>query len=303
MSSSEPKFFFETKAAKTAKTAIFVSGSGTNAEKILEDWQRNKDSLAYTPVCIVTDRPERCRAGELADQFGVELVSLDIFEFYQESGLKSISLATEEGRILREEWTKALYGKLESFSIDFGIFAGFIPLCNITDYFPCLNVHPGDLTVVNEEGERVLVGLHTLPVHLAVQNDLDVMRSSVIVACAYEDEGDGMDEGHIIGISQEVEIDWLGKSREYFINLFVNRPAEKPESGWQDEYQSFLEKNQEKLKVSGDWVVFPKAVEDFARGFFAYKNDNLFYKSNKNWLPIQVIEYSSAGKEIYFKSF
>ena len=145
--------------------------------------------------------------------------------------------------------------------------------------------------------------MHTLPVHLAVLNDLEYMRSSVIVACAYEDEGEGMDEGHIIGISQEVEIDWSGKDREYFLDLFQQRSSQKPKGGWQDEYQQFLEKNQEKLKVYGDWIVFPKAVADFAKGFFGYKSDNLFYKSKQNWLPIQVIEYNSAGKEIYFKSF
>ena len=303
MSALEPRSFFELESTKIARVAIFISGSGTNAEKILEDWQRNQSFHSYKPVCIVTDRPERCRAEEIATAFELDFIALDIFSYYSERGLRTTSLATEEGRKIREEWTATLYEKLEDYRIDFGVFAGFIPLCNITDHFPCLNVHPGDLTVCDENGERILVGLHTLPVHLAIQNDFETMRSSVIVACAYEEEGSGMDEGHIIGISPEVEINWLGKDRQYFLQLYNSRPSEKPEGGWRDEYQDFLEKNQEKLKVHGDWVVFPKAVADFSKGFFAYQKENLFYKSREKWLPIEVIEYSSAGKEIFLKSF
>ena len=62
-------------------------------------------------------------------------------------GLKSISLATHEGRKARELWTAELIKKLRGFPLEFAIFAGFIPLCNITEKIPCLNVHPGDLTV------------------------------------------------------------------------------------------------------------------------------------------------------------
>ena len=83
MSSPEPKSFFSLNDDNQIKTALFVSGSGTNAEKILEHWQANKDSLAYEPVCIVTDRPSRSNAAVIAKTFGISLVSLDIFEFYE----------------------------------------------------------------------------------------------------------------------------------------------------------------------------------------------------------------------------
>ncbi|MCM8537642.1 MAG: hypothetical protein NE334_17005 [Lentisphaeraceae bacterium] len=300
MSSPEPKSFFEVSEGKLAKTAIFVSGSGTNAEKILEDWQQNKDERHYVPCCIVTDRPERCRAREISEKYKVELVELDIFEFYKSRGLQSISLASEEGRKIREDWTVALYEEIKKYDLDFGIFAGFVPLCNITNYFPCLNVHPGDLTVCNETGERLLIGLHTLPVHHAFQNGLDHMRSSVIVAKAYEEDGDGMDEGHIIGISEEVLFDFSKISANDLQDTYEQRPKEKPQGGWQDDYQKFLSDNQEKLKVDGDWVVFPSTVADFAEGKFGYIKESLFYKSGQKWLPIDVIEYSKSGKEIFF---
>ncbi|MCM8534101.1 MAG: hypothetical protein NE330_23260 [Lentisphaeraceae bacterium] len=300
MSSPEPKSFFEVSEGKLAKTAIFVSGSGTNAEKILDDWQQNKEERQYVPCCIVTDRPEKCRAREISEKYGIELVELDIFEFYKSRGLKSISLASEEGRAAREEWTVALYEKIKKYDLDFGIFAGFVPLCNITNYFPCLNVHPGDLTVCSESGERLLIGLHTLPVHHAFQHGLDHMRSSVIVATAFEDGGDGMDEGHIIGISSEVLFDFKQRSPENLQEIYDQRQTEKPKGGWKDEYQNFLAESQEKLKRDGDWVVFPRAIADFAEGRFGYIKESLFYKSGQKWLPIDVIEYSKSGKEIFF---
>jgi folate-dependent phosphoribosylglycinamide formyltransferase PurN len=300
LSPSEHKSFFKFCDNSPVPVALFVSGTGTNAEKILTDWQERSDSLSYQPVCIVTDRPKRCRAPELAKRFGVDLISLDIFDFYKERGQSTTSLASERGREIRDEWTDALYDLLKSYEISFGVFAGFIPLTNITQYFPCLNVHPGDLTVCNDDDERLLIGLHTLPIHLAVQHEMTTLRSSVIVAGVYEDGGSGMDEGHILGVSEEVEIDWCGQTREHYLEQFSSRPEKKPAGGWQDDYQKFLEKNQERLKSNGDWLVLPSVVADFAAGKFAYQRERLFYKSGRAWLPIELIEYGSSGKEILF---
>ena len=301
MSQIEAVNFFKNAPDQKARTAIFVSGSGTNAEKLLDFWQNENNDCSYEPVCIITDRPGRCRAEFLSSHYNLPLISEDLVGFYKSKGLESTSLASEEGRKVREEWTAALYKQIEDFKIDFGIFAGFVPLTNITDHFPCLNVHPGDLTECDANGERILVGLHTLPIHKALVEGFDCLRSSVIVACAYEDGGSGMDEGIVLGISEEVSFDYLGRDREYWMNSHKSRPAQKPNGGWGDEYQNFLSHNQEKLKISGDWVVFPQVVNDFAMGKFSHKAEKLFYKSGKSWLPIKIIEYSETSKEIFFK--
>lgn len=299
---TEPRNFFKFSSDSSARAAIFVSGSGTNAEKILDFWLENKAACSFTPVCIVTDRPGRCRANELSEIYNLPLIAEDINEFYKTKGLKSISLATEQGRQVREDWTETLYSRIKPLNVDFGIFAGFIPLTNITDHFPCLNVHPGDLTVCDENGERVFVGLHTIPVHKAFISGSEYMRSSVIIACAYEEEGSGMDEGIVVGVSQEVAFDYMGKSEEYWLEEFKKRSGSKPEGGWKDDYQQFLSNNQEKLKIHGDWVVFPQVVNDFAAGCFAHISDKLFYKSGSKWLPVNIIEYTKGKKEIFFRS-
>ena len=62
--------------------------------------------------------------------------------------------------------------------------------------------------------ERILVGLHTVPVERAILEGLDSMRSSVIVAQPYTGSGGEMDSGPILAISEPVPIDLCGTSRE-----------------------------------------------------------------------------------------
>jgi folate-dependent phosphoribosylglycinamide formyltransferase PurN len=290
------KKFFEIPPNGKARTAIFISGSGTNAIKILEFWQNNPDNCHFIPSCIVTDRPERCTARDIAERFNIPLIEHDIFSFYKSKGLKNISLATEAGREARSAWTQELIIKLEEYPLEFAIFAGFIPLCNITEKLPCLNVHPGDLTVVDVNNQRLLVGLHAIPIELAVINNIYHMRTTVIVASAYSSSGAGMDEGSIIGLSPEVDIDFKNKDITYYKDLYNKRQGKVD-----DPLRKMANENQEALKVDGDWLVFPPSVNDFASGRFAIdEKGQLHLDTNGNYLPIEYIEYSQNQKEIVF---
>ena len=135
------RIFMEISPAKPA-AALFMSGSGSNAERLLSELQKTS-APSWRPVAIVTDNPQGSRAAELAKSYSLPLIALDIREFYRMRGEQKISLATERGREIREEWTDELRRLLQPFRPDFGILAGFVPLCNITGDFPCLNVHPG----------------------------------------------------------------------------------------------------------------------------------------------------------------
>ena len=135
------------------KAALFLSGQGSNAEAVLNDLV--KSPAAYTVSVLVTDAPERSRARELAARFEIPLIEHDLKKFYQAHGAESTSLATAQGRRLRELWTEELRRKLAEYQVDFGILAGFMTLCNIAEDLPCLNVHPGDLTVTDAAGRRI----------------------------------------------------------------------------------------------------------------------------------------------------
>lgn len=68
--------FFELPATRRLpRVAIFLSGSGSNAEVLLKRFAASENP-DYEIVVIVTDNPESSRAGELAEMFGLPLVSL-----------------------------------------------------------------------------------------------------------------------------------------------------------------------------------------------------------------------------------
>ena len=283
------------------KIAIFMSGSGSNAEKILDFYNKNK-CTTWRPQVIVTDNPNASRAAEIAEKYTIPLVELDIRKFYRERGETRVSLFSEKGRGIREEWTEELRRLIAPFEIDFGILAGFVPLTNITNDFPCLNVHPGDLTVL-ENGRRVLVGLHTVPVEAAILRGIKTMRSSVIIAQPYTGAGGEMDSGPILGVSTPVEIDLLGFSFQQLQEINNNRPEKRPVGGFKDDLEAVAKHNQELLKVNGDWIVFPPVVDDFASGKFSTdSDDNLFYLPDDadEKVRVMTVEYGTDTKRLIF---
>ncbi len=276
--------------------ALFLSGTGSNAEKLLDRFRAAADPACHISV-IVTDAPDRSRAAQLAREYDKPLVALDIREFYRRAGLNSISLATERGRELREEWTEALRRLLRFHRIDFGILAGFVPLTNLTGDFPCLNVHPADLTIRDEAGRRLLAGLHRLPVERALVDGYWRLRSSVILARPYTGDGRGeMDSGFILGISPVVAAATEQFTRE---DLAAMRAARKTgtSGGVADDLARLAEINLERLKQYGDHVVFPQTVEAFARGRYATDGVRLYFRSEDGgeFRAVETVEFGAGA--------
>lgn len=294
------KSFFPDKGAKKANAVIFLSGSGSNALKILEKYKACEDS-PFDVAALVTDAPEKSRARELGSMFDLPVVENDIREFYQKQGEKRVSIFTPRGQQLREMWTNALREQLEEYDVDFGILAGFVPLTNIVGDFPCLNIHPGDLTYV-KNNSRYLVGLHTVPIERAILEGLPSLRSSVILVQPYSGKGDEMDSGPLLGISDEVNINLKGHTLEEFRACVDGRPSKRPKGGYGDVLEELACEHQEKLKQGGDWIVFPQCIFDFARGAFGVdQNKKLFYRISKRWQPIKTVVYGQTDKEIIFR--
>ncbi len=289
------KNFLNSKSDVTS-AVIFMSGGGSNAEKLVGSLETEKNPHWKASI-IFTDAPKKSRASEIAGKFNIPLISLDILEFYRMRGESKVSLATGKGREIREAWTNELRSLLAGYEIDFGILAGFVPLTNITSDFPCLNVHPGDLTV-EEKGRRILVGLHTLPVETAILNGFPSLRSSVIIAQTYTGGGGEMDSGPILGISSPVEVDLGNYSLDEMKEAFRSRPAQRPIGGYGDLLEEMAKHNQELLKKKGDWIVFPPVVRDFASGKFAYDDDgSLFYLTGDGWMKIKTVEYGLSSEK------
>ncbi len=292
--------FFDIAGGGRPRAAIFLSGSGSNAERILERCRDAGDDCPFIPVALFTDRPETSRARAIGREFNLPVVENDIRKFYNERGLKRMSIRSVEGRAAREAWTHQVREQLKRYNVTFGILAGFVPLTNITGDFPCLNVHPGDLTYI-KGGQRHLVGLHTIPVERAILEGLPSLRSSVIVAQPYEGGGDNMDSGPILGISEEVPIELEENGLEQLIECAEKRPAKRPKTGFGDALEAVAQRNLENLKVNGDWQVFPRVVFDFAKGLFALDaNNNLLFRIGNSRHPIKTIIYRENDREVMF---
>jgi folate-dependent phosphoribosylglycinamide formyltransferase PurN len=274
--------------------AIFLSGSGSNAEEIIKVL-RSLENPPLELMALVTDAPKTSRAKELAEQYGLPLVAVDIREFYAQHGESRVSIATPKGQELRKAWTDELRRQIAPLRLDFAVFAGFVPLTNLTEDFPCLNVHPGDLTYC-KNGERLLVGLHTVPIERAILEGLDSLRSSVIIALPYSGKGGEMDNGPVLGISGEVPIELDGVSHSTLLAAMRKRPLLRPRGGFDDCLENVAKKNQEKLKRYGDLLLFPRVLIDYAEGRFAMRDDKqLMYRIGDKWHPIKTLIYHQNG--------
>ena len=217
----------------------------------------------------MTDRPRTSRAREIAEKYGLPLLEHSIFEFYRARGQDKVTLATPEARHIRDLWTDQLRVMIAPYKIDFGLLAGFVPLTNIVGDFPCLNVHPGDLTVM-KDGRRYLVGLHSVPIELAILSGKTSLRSSVILVQPYTPGASEMDSGPLLGISEPCPVNLMGHSLEELREVFAARRNAHRHGANKDLLSIIAAENQERLKEYGDWIVYPQAAEDFARGCFGH---------------------------------
>jgi len=283
-------------SGRPPRAAIFLSGSGSNAVKLLEAL-KGPDAGTWTAAALVTDRPLKSNARRIASEFSIPLVEHDIAEFYKARGESRAGIGTEAGRKIREDWTNELRAKIKPFKIDFGILAGFVPLSNIVGDFPCLNVHPGDLTV-ERNGARLLVGLHTIPIERAILEGFHDLRSSVIVAQPYTGAGSEMDSGPVLGISAPVEVDYLGVSPSHLRMLAEYRPKQRPSGGYKDDLAAIAAHNQNRLKEAGDWTVLPPVVRAFAEGRYSLNEADgklLWKDSHGNLRPVKTVEFGPEG--------
>lgn len=276
-----------------ARTVIFMSGGGTNAEALLEHCRN--EACALRPVALATDAPDSSRTRELGRKFGLPVAELDLRRFYRERGEESIRLDSPLRRQIRQAWSEALYDLLRPFAPELGILAGFVPLTNLTGRIPCLNVHPGDLTLEDEHGRRMLAGLHILPVERAILAGHGSLRSSVILAQPYTGDGSGeMDSGPVLGVSAPMPLELEGVGLEELRRIHAARtPGRTPD----DRLRRLARNNVERLKIRGDHVVLPRAAADFAAGRFFAAGRRIGYLRDgaADPTPALTVEYDADG--------
>lgn len=236
------------------QVACFVSGSGTNARRIIEHSLREdsgfKVELIFTDVR--DDRLNRrgekiCKARDIAEEYGIAYECEDIRDFYRSKGHRS-----RRDISLRPEFDERVVDRVSPHGIDVVALAGYMsittePLLRKFDG-SMFNVHPADLSIM-KNGERKYVGIHV--VRDAILAGEPELRASTHVV------RQKVDYGEILVISDPV-------------------PVELPDGIGVDELREddaalgrLVDGHQERLKRRGDWVIYPMTLQMISEGRFA----------------------------------
>ena len=238
-------------------TAIMMSGSGSNARKIIE-----YNSKLLDIRMILSDNPAS-NYRSIARDFNIDQALNNIYRFYGVEPGK-VSAAGRKGfRDKQKRLTfDALTDKiLKGYKIELIAAAGYdwflSPLlCN---NYIIVNVHPGDLRVRDEAGKRRYTGLGWIPTAKALLNGEQYVHTTTHLVTAE------LDGGAIARVSAPVDV---GTFENFDRQLLLPEGVTLKElirdvnNNGGREYGSALlysrsKELQEKLKVVGDWREFP----------------------------------------------
>jgi folate-dependent phosphoribosylglycinamide formyltransferase PurN len=251
--------------------AAFMSGSGTNAVKLLE-YQKElerKDKSPFRITLIVTDnREEGNNAWKIAERFGLGDVLYSDFKEFKRLYIKNPKDFSE-----RQPYFKSVVDKLMSTNpkVDCIALAGYEiivtePLLS-TFADRIINVHPADLSIRDEVGRAIHIGNNA--VRDTILSGQTEIRSSTHIVIG------GVDQGPVLLISEPVRV-VLPEG----VTLEDLKKKENLELT-----KDIAKKHQNELKKIGDWQIFPLTLELMARGAFA-KNDNGVVHFNSQPIPI-----------------
>lgn len=244
------------------QVALFMSGSGTNAVKILDHQEllRRDGDAPFEASLICTDN-SRSKAFSIAKRYNVPCKLQDLQRFYEDIGKNRKDLS------VRSKYFEAVLEDLQDFSVDTIALSGYMAI--LTE--PLLgaynnrifNIHPADLSIRNSEGKAIYTGDRAVMAAI-----LDGQRE--IRATTHLVTGD-VDQGPAILISAPLKVELPdGISIE---------ELRKPEN--LGLAKDVADANQDRLKEVGDWVVYPLTIEFASRGYFAIGPEGVICTSDK----------------------
>jgi folate-dependent phosphoribosylglycinamide formyltransferase PurN len=230
------------------RVAAFMSGSGTNIMRLLEYEKRlqaREGKAPFETIFIFSDRSDGVSAGEaIALASGLPYFSHDIRVFHARRSI-SRTVVNAEGLAARQAYDRVAETLVKAFQIDVIALGGYM---SYTTLGRCVNVHPADLSLLDETGSRKYVGDHA--VHDAIAAGERELRSSTLWTDA------GVDTGPLLMVSDPVPV----VLPEPLEDLMKDRSR----------FDQVADHHQEQLKEAGDWKIFPRTIELIARGRFAF---------------------------------
>jgi folate-dependent phosphoribosylglycinamide formyltransferase PurN len=256
-----PQTIYIPKADAQMQVACFVSGSGTNARRIIE--RSLEGDSGYEVSLIFTDvrddrfrrsGEKRCKAKDIADEYNISYECEDIRDFYGERGMKRTDLS------LRPDFDRLVVEAVAPYGIDLVALAGYMSITTqpLLEAYEgrMVNVHPADLSIM-EGNERRYVGIHV--VRDAILAGEQELRASTHVVRKKVDHGEILVvSGPIpVKLPEKVVLDELAQDKKRF--------------------RVIVGEHQDRLKERGDWVIYPLTIQMIAEGRFALNGEGRVY--------------------------
>ncbi|UCF98682.1 MAG: hypothetical protein JSV89_03880 [Spirochaetaceae bacterium] len=251
--------------------AVLMSGTGSNARKLLEYLPPDRSGPAYQIRVVISDNPAS-NYSRIAEENGVAAELNDIYEFFgvlhPDRGLTPEDRRTLRDPAQRERFDRRTDGILRRHGVKLVALAGYdwVIAPFLCENYVVLNVHPGDLRVRDSAGRRRYIGLGWIPTARAILAGERYAHSSTHLVTAE------LDGGPIARVSQGVPIDLpAGITPENILPDGVElrdvmrsvRTGEDPKLA-----ASLLVTHsravQERLKELGDWIEFPSTLDQVA---------------------------------------
>lgn len=235
------------------RVAGLMSGKGSNLREIIKlekELETRRGKSPFTVCCIFSDDTES-NARIIGKDFDIPVVYRDVRAYYKARN-KPI---TDIG--VREEFDEGIVNVLDFYGAHAAAFAGYMRIATskLTGPFICVNVHPGDLSVVGESGLRKYVGADA--VSKAILAGEKQLRSSTILLESATTNGKidpkKVDCGRIMMISEPLDV-------------LLPADFNPDDSGL---VKKVADENQDRLKQVGDLKIFPRTLQYIAEGRYA----------------------------------
>ena len=252
-------------------TAILMSGTGSNARKLLEYAPPDRGEPAYQIRVIVTDNPDS-NYRRIAEDHGVAAELNDIYGFFAvsrpEQGLEAADRAKLKDPAGRERFDRLTRDILNRYGVQLVALAGYdwVIAPFLCEEYVVVNVHPGDLRVRDARGRRRYIGLGWVPTAKAILAGERTVHSTTHLVTAE------LDGGPIARVSQGVRIDLppgVAPGNILPGDVCLGDVIRAVRSGDDPQLASSLLVThagavQERLKELGDWVEFPRTLDQVA---------------------------------------
>jgi folate-dependent phosphoribosylglycinamide formyltransferase PurN len=233
------------------RLAALMSGSGTNVRRILEHGERlrEREGRRLFEVAVIFSDVWDSNAVEIGRDFDLPVVTRDLRSWMKKRGVARRELDR------REDFDRDTVRALESFGCPAAIYGGYMAIASPTliNAYMGINVHPADLSAADQDGRRKWRGAHAVADAIAAGENFIRATTHLVTQ--------EVDTGPLLMISAP---------------LGVEIPAGTDLSDAQ-ELRKVADHNQDRLKEAGDWLVFPRTIEEIARGWFGRDESGAVY--------------------------